>query len=101
MSDKKSNRKIIRHVVFFSSKDVNDIDRIMEGLSMLSTIPSLDHFEVSRNRNEDRFSNNVDVIVYAEFENEAALEAYRSHQIYQDCIEIVRPLRDMRIAADF
>lgn len=101
MSDKKSNRQIIRHVVFFSSKDVNDIDRIVDGLSMLSAIPSLRHFEVSRNRNEDRFSNDVDVIVYAEFENEAALKAYRAHQIYQDCIEIVRPLRDTRIAADF
>ena len=101
MSDKKSNRQIIRHVVFFSSKDVNDIDRIVDGLSMLSAIPSLRHFEVSRNRNEDQFSNDVDVIVYAEFENEAALKAYRAHQIYQDCIEIVRPLRDTRIAADF
>lgn len=101
VSDKKSNRQIIRHVVFFSSKDVNDIDRIVDGLSMLSAIPSLRHFEVSRNRNEDRFSNDVDVIVYAEFENEAALKAYRAHQIYQDCIEIVRPLRDTRIAADF
>ena len=101
VSEKKSNRQIIRHVVFFSSKDVNDIDRIVDGLSMLSAIPSLRHFEVSRNRNEDRFSNDVDVIVYAEFENEAALKAYRAHQIYQDCIEIVRPLRDTRIAADF
>lgn len=101
VSDKKSNSQIIRHVVFFSSKDVNDIDRIVEGLSMLSAIPSLKHFEVSRNRNEDRFSNDVDVIVYAEFENEAALATYRAHQIYQDCIEIVRPLRDTRIAADF
>lgn len=101
MSNKTSNSQIIRHVVFFSSKNVNDIDRIVEGLSMLSAIPSVKHFEVSRNRNEDRFSNDVDVIVYAEFENETALEAYRAHQIYQDCIEIVRPLRDTRIAADF
>jgi len=101
VSDKKSDHQIIRHVVFFSSKDANDIDRMVDGLSMLSAIPSLRYFEVSRNRNEDRFSNDVDVIVYAEFENEAALKAYRAHQIYQDCIEIVRPLRDMRIAADF
>jgi hypothetical protein len=101
MSDKKSNGQIIRHVVFFSSKDAKDIDQIVEGLSMLGTIPSVKHFEVSRNRNEDRFANDVDVIVYAEFENEAALMAYRAHQIYQDCIDIVRPLREMRIAADF
>ncbi|MBM1631514.1 Dabb family protein [Sulfitobacter mediterraneus] len=91
----------IRHVVFFSSKKVDDIDRIVDGLSKLAEIPSVKHFEVSRNRNEDRFGNEVDVIVYAEFENEEALSAYRAHQIYQDCIDIVRPLRDLRIAADF
>lgn len=68
---------------------------------MLSTIPSVKHFEVRRNRNEDRFSNDVDVVVYAEFEDEEALAAYRAHQTYQDCIEVVRPLRDMRVAADF
>jgi quinol monooxygenase YgiN len=101
MSDQKSNGQIIRHVVFFSAKDAQDIDQIVDGLSMLSAIPSVKHFEVSRNRNEDRFANDVDVIVYAEFEDEAALKAYRAHQIYQDCIDLVRPLRDMRIAADF
>lgn len=101
MSDKKPNRQIIRHVVLFSCKDADDIDRMVEGLSILSAIPSLRYFEVCRNRNEDRFSNEVDAIVYAEFEDEAALKAYRAHQVYQDCIEIVRPLRDMRIAADF
>ena len=95
MSDQKSNSAIIRHVVFFSAKDPRDIDQIVDGLSMLSAIPSVKHFEVSRNRNEDRFANDVDVIVYAEFEDDAALKAYRAHQIYQDC------MRDMRIAADF
>ena len=101
MSVQKSNSAIIRHVVFFSAKDPRDIDQIVDGLSMLSAIPSVKHFEVSRNRNEDRFANDVDVIVYAEFEDDAALKAYRAHQIYQDCIDLVRPLRDMRIAADF
>ena len=101
MSEQKSNSAIIRHVVFFSAKDPRDIDQIVDGLSMLSAIPSVKHFEVSRNRNEDRFANDVDVIVYAEFEDDAALKAYRAHQIYQDCIDLVRPLRDMRIAADF
>ena len=97
----KPTAKIIRHVVFFSSKKTDDIDRIVDGLSMLAEIPSVKHFEVSRNRNEDRFGNDVDIVVYAEFENEAALSAYRAHQIYQDCIDVVRPLREMRIAADF
>ena len=73
MSDQKSNSAIIRHVVFFSAKDPRDIDQIVDGLSMLSAIPSVKHFEVSRNRNEDRFANDVDVIVYAEFEDDAQL----------------------------
>ncbi len=101
MSDQTPNRGIIRHVVFFSSKHPDNIDRIVEGLSMLADIPSVSHFEVARNRNQDRYSNEVDVVVYAEFADEAALSAYRAHPIYQDCIEIVRPLRELRIAADF
>lgn len=101
MTEQSSERSIIRHVVFFSSKSPADIDRIVDGLSMLSAIPHVRHFEVTRNRNEDRFGNEVDVIVYAEFDDDAALAAYRAHPIYQDCIEIVRPLRDLRIAADF
>ena len=101
MADNRPVPQIIRHVVFFSSREADDIDRIVDGLSMLSAIPSLRHFEVSRNRSDDRFSNDVDVIVYAEFDDEESLKAYRAHQIYQDCIEIVRPLRELRIAADF
>lgn len=68
---------------------------------MLKDIPTVSYFEVSRNRNEDRYANEVDVIVYAEFEDAAALEAYRAHPIYQKCVEVVRPLRDLRVAADF
>lgn len=101
MSDHTAQKQVIRHVVFFSSKVEKDIDQIVEGLSMLGAIPSVRHFEVSRNRNEDRFGNDVDVVVYAEFDDDASLAAYRAHPIYQDCIEIVRPLRDMRVAADF
>lgn len=101
MSDHTIEKQVIRHVVFFSSKVEGDIDRIVEGLSMLGAIPSVSHFEVSRNRNEDRFGNDVDVVVYAEFENDAALAEYRAHPIYQDCIDVVRPLREMRVAADF
>lgn len=101
MTETASVKPVIRHVVFFSSKVEDDIDRIVDGLSMLGAIPSVSHFEVSRNRNEDRFGNDVDVVVYAEFLDDEALAAYRAHPIYQDCIDIVRPLREMRVAADF
>ena len=92
---------MIRHVVLFSSKHPENIDAMMEGLSMLKNIPTVSHFEVSRNLNADHYSNEVDVIVYAEFEDSEALAAYRAHPIYQQCIEVVRPLRELRFAADF
>lgn len=92
---------VIRHVVFFGAKSPESVDKIVEGLSMLKAIPHHSHFEVSKNRNQDSFSNEVDVIVYAEFQTEADMQAYRAHQIYQDCIKIVKPLRELRIAADF
>jgi quinol monooxygenase YgiN len=40
-------------------------------------------------------------VVYAEFEDEAALAAYKAHPVYDQCTARVRPLRDLRIAADF
>ena len=101
MSDTPSDSSLIRHVVFFSSKDENDIASIVDGLQMLKDIPTVRRLDVCRNRKQDRFSNEVDVVVYAEFDDEAALDAYRAHPIYQDCIKRVRPLRDLRFAADF
>lgn len=101
MSVENSNRPFIRHVVFFSAKRKEDIDRIVDGLSMLRDIPDVSTFEVSRNRHQDGFSNEVDVVVYAEFRDDAAMQAYRAHPIYKECINIVRPLRDVRMAADF
>lgn len=91
----------LRHVVLFSSKHPDNIERMIAGLSMLKDIPFASHFEIARNRKDDRYSNAVDVIVYAEFPDADALAAYRAHPIYEQCVEIVRPLRDMRVAADF
>ena len=88
-------------MVFFGAKDPAEIDRIVEGLNRLAEIPHSRTFEVIQNKRIDDFSGEVDVIVYAEFDDEAAHAAYKSHPIYLEAIEIVRPLRDMRIAADF
>jgi hypothetical protein len=101
VSDQTAKRSIIRHVVFFSSKTPENVERIIEGLSMLGTIPYVRHFEVSRNLHADGFSNEVDIVVYAEFEDEAAMRAYRAHPTYQRSIDVVRPLRELRMAADF
>ncbi|MEP3347241.1 MAG: Dabb family protein [Litoreibacter sp.] len=96
-----ANRSFIRHVVFFSAKDKADVTRIREGLSLLRDIPHSSTFEVSENKNVDALSGEVDVVVYAEFESDEDLRAYKAHQLYQDSIAVVRPLRELRIAADF
>lgn len=95
-----THRSFIRHIVFFSASKKSDITRVMEGLSLLKDIPHSTVFEVSRNSGVDELSREVDVVVYAEFESHEALEAYKAHPIYQRSIEVVRPLREMRIAAD-
>lgn len=96
-----TDRTFIRHVVLFSAKNPDDVGRIKDGLSLLAAIPHASTFEVVQNSRVDALSGEVDVVVYAEFENDAALQAYKAHPVYQDAIDIVRPLRDLRIAADF
>jgi len=93
---------MIRHIVFFSAADPADVDRIEDGLRMLGRIPHSLHFEVGRNLQSDRIAGaRVDVVVYAEFADEAALAAYKADPVYAECIALVRPLRELRIAADF
>jgi len=96
-----TGRPPIRHVVLFNAKDRADIPRIVSGLELLADIPQAKAFEVRHNTRTDAFSSEADVVVYAEFESADDLAAYRAHPIYQQSIDIVRPLRDMRIAADF
>lgn len=92
---------MIRHIVFFTARDQADLDRIREGLQTLSQIPHARHFEVGRNMHADRLTGaEVDFVVYAEFDNEDDLAAYKADPIYSRAIELVKPLRDMRIAAD-
>ncbi len=93
---------MIRHIVCFSAKDPADVETIRDGLMMLADIPHARHFEVGRNLRVDALNHTrVDLVVYAEFETEADLEAYKAHPTYQACIDRVRPMRDARIAADF
>jgi hypothetical protein len=92
---------MIRHIVFFSAKDPADVQKIEDGLNMLATIPEHDTFEVRRSLNADQLTGNaVDVVVYAEFADDAALARYKAHPTYQACIDVVRPMRELRLAAD-
>jgi quinol monooxygenase YgiN len=90
---------VIRHIVFFTAKPAN-LDAVVEGLELLGQIPHSEHFEVTRNTKVDQFGNDIDVVVYAEFADEAALAAYKAHPLYAEATRRVRPLREQRFAAD-
>lgn len=92
---------MIRHIVFFSAKAESDVQDIVDGLAILTGIPHARRLEIARNRKSDPLSREADVIVYGEFDNEAELAAYKAHPIYAESIRRVRPLREMRLAADF
>lgn len=92
---------MIRHIVMFSCKDVADRDAIHQGLSILRDIPHALRLDVAINEKIDQIANDIDVIVYGEFESVEALRAYKAHPLYDESIRRVRPLRDMRVAADY
>ena len=92
---------MIRHIVFFSATSPDTVAAICEGLALLGTIPHSTHFEVTRNSKVDQISNEVDVVVYAEFADAAALAAYKAHPTYAEATRRVRPLREIRLSADF
>lgn len=74
---------------------------MIDGLSVLTAIPHARQLEVARNRKTDQFGNDIDVVVYGEFEGETELAAYKAHDLYRESIKRVRPLRELRFAADF
>ncbi|WP_274424539.1 Dabb family protein [Chelativorans sp. YIM 93263] len=92
---------MIRHIVFFSARERENVLRIADELNALGQIPHSDFFEVGLNRRIDQLSGEVDVVVYGEFRDQAALDAYKAHPIYEETIKRVRPLRELRVAADF
>jgi quinol monooxygenase YgiN len=92
---------MIRHIVLFNAKRREDLPEILAGLSLLQQIPHVSKLEVVLNGKMDQLGNEVDVVVYGEFENRAAFDLYKAHPLYQESIRRVRPLRDMRIAVDY
>lgn len=92
---------MIRHIVLFSAKDPNDVELIRQGLSILTGIPHALKLEIAANRKSDPISSEVDIVVYGEFKDHAALAAYKAHELYAESIRRVRPLRELRLAADY
>ena len=92
---------MIRHIVLFTAKDKAHVDQMIDGLSVLTAIPHARRLEIARNRKTDQLGNGIDVVVYGEFDNETELAAYKAHDLYKESINRVRPLRDLRFAADY
>lgn len=91
---------MIRHIVMFNAKDPANKDTVFEGLKTLENIKGDWTIEVSQNLKIDQIGNDIDFVVYCEFPNQDAIERYKSDPIYAEAIRLVRPLRDIRIAAD-
>ncbi|MDA5095199.1 Dabb family protein [Aliiroseovarius sp. KMU-50] len=93
---------MIRHVVFFTARNPNDRDMIFDGLNLLQGIPHKRFLEVGCNLATDPIpGTHPDFVVYGEFDDEAQLIAFKDHPLYQESIKKVRPLRDLRMSADF
>lgn len=92
---------MIRHIVFFTVANPEHLDAVRAGLSILTENPHALKLEIGTNLKTDQLGGEVDFIVYGEFADEGALAAYKAHPLYQQSIDLVRPLREMRIAADY
>lgn len=92
---------MIRHIVFFTAKRAEDVGTIRRLLGRLGEIPHALAFEVAENARIDPIGNAIDLVVYGEFADEAALAAWKAHPIYDETTRAVRPLRELRWSADF
>ncbi len=73
---------------------------VTDGLGALGAIPGAGVFEVALNMKVDPISDDIDVIVYAEFKDEEALFAFKRHPTYDATTQLVRPMRELRFSAD-
>jgi hypothetical protein len=91
---------MIRHIVFFTLKDPGQAADAMAKLERLGAIPGSTLFHVRANTKSDQIGNDIDIVVYSEFPDLAALKAYKKHPTYAEVTAMVRPLRELRFAAD-
>lgn len=92
---------MIQHIVFFSAKEPQHLPLIKETLLGYSQIPGVLKLRVQENLKRDALSNEIDLVLLAEFESLEALHEYKKHPLYLQGIEIIRPLRNLRYAVDF
>lgn len=92
---------MIRHIVLFTVKRTEDFETVQRLLGRLGEIPHALAFEVAVNARIDPIGEAADIVVYAEFADEAALAAWKAHPLYDATTQAVRPLRELRWSADF
>lgn len=93
---------MIRHIVMFAARRPEDAEAVYQGLCLLKTNPHAERLEIARNLGTDPIpGDRVDFVVYGEFSDAAALAAFKAHESYAASITVVRPLRSLRISADF
>ncbi len=91
---------MIRHIDFFSAKDPADLARLEAGLKPLERIAAAARLEVRRNLACDQLGNEIQIVVYGAFADSTALDAYKADPLYAEAIRVVRPLPELRFAAD-
>jgi hypothetical protein len=91
---------MIRHIVFFTLKDPAQKADAIGKLERLGTIPGSTLFQVRANTKSDQIGNDIDVVVYSEFPSIEALKSYKKHPTYDEVTNTVRPMRELRFAAD-
>lgn len=91
---------MIRHIVFFSAKRKSEVAEIRARLLALATIPHSIRFEVLENMRVDPMSDEIDIVVYGEFADLAALESFKAHPVYAETTRHVRPMRELRYSVD-
>ena len=92
---------MIRHIVMFNARTPEDRDAVYRGLSVLTQIPQARVLEIAFNEKIDQIANDVDIVVYGEFDSLEDFRAYKAHPLYEESIRQVRHLRNIRVAADY
>ncbi|MBA5723609.1 Dabb family protein [Candidatus Liberibacter sp.] len=91
---------MLRHIVFFTVSPENYED-VCSGLSDLIGIPHVRLLEIGKNLRIDSWSQEIDLVVYGEFDDQESLDSFKKHPLYQSAVSKVVNLRKLRFAVDY
>lgn len=91
---------MLKHIVMWKLKDPVEAGRFRdELLACRDVVPGIREFEVATRT--DGLEANVDVLLYAVFEDKAALDAYQAHPRHQQAGVLLGQLRESRTVLDY